>query len=455
MGMDRRTALRLVFALWALNALLPVFAMIHRSLTPGGGFSLSAYARMFTWVRQWALLENSLELALATALVAALLGLPLSLLLARTDLPGRKTLLILFVLPLLLPPTILAYGWSILLAGDGLLGKIWGHAGASFLFSSGGGVLVLATSFLPLVLFFTIASLLSANPRLEEAGRLSARTPRILLGITVPQAAPALLTASLFCLALETGAPTFLRINVFAVESLAQFSAFYDFASATAAATRSLRLTLLAFWGFHFFGTGRGRPAACPCRGGPRTHPPGAPPPLPALLRGTSVGGSCRVAFVRPGFRSADPNAFAEALTRAGAGFAEAFFMPAWAPPCPRLRIPGRMRPDWRSLEYWSGDSSISLCLPDRSSGSGSSVSGTGRPPGASTDLQRSSSWGCWRSMLILGAWITKSALMLIPRSMEEAAAMRRLWTTRLAQITIPLARKAWWRRGSWRSSSA
>jgi iron(III) transport system permease protein len=252
--MGKQGALRVVFALWTLNALLPVLAMIERSLTPGVHLSFSAYGRLFFWGREWNLLESSLGLALATAVVTGILGLALSLLLARTDIPGRGILSVLFVLPLLLPPTILANGWSALLERDGLLGKICGPSGTAFLFSSRGGVLVLAASFLPLILLFTMTSLLSANPRLEEAARLSAKAPRILFAITIPQSAPALLTGCLlvFCLVLgETGAPTFLRVNVFAVESLAQFSAFYDFSSATAAAMPLLLVTLLAFWGLH------------------------------------------------------------------------------------------------------------------------------------------------------------------------------------------------------------
>jgi len=449
MGMDRRTALRLVFALWALNALLPVFAMIHRSLIPGGHFSLSAYTRMFTWAREWVLLENSLGLALATTLVAALLGLPLSLLLARTDLSGRGALFLLFVLPLLLPPMILAYGWSILLAGDGLLGKIWGHARTSFLFSSGGGVLVLATSFLPLVLLFTMTSLLSANPRLEEAARLSARTPRILLGITIPQAIPALLTALLlvFCLALgETGAPTFLRINVFAVESLTQFSAFYDFASATAAATPLLLVTLLAFWGFQFFGTGRGAVLQPPpAGGGPEPIRLGRLRPCLLCFAGLLWMALVGLPLFALIFRSADLTAFAEALMGAGSSLGRSLLYAGLG--ASLVLVFGFLIGYGRTgeiLGYWSEAIPLFLfALPGSILGIGL-ISLWNRPAmGGIYGSPAILILGLLAQYMILGAWITKSALIQIPRSMEEAGAMAGAsWTTRLTRITIPLTRK-------------
>src|SRR5439155_10124878 len=69
--MGQRGFLRLAFALWALNALLPVVAMLYTSVTPSGQLGFGAYTRMFTSPEAWDLLRTTFGLALATALAEA------------------------------------------------------------------------------------------------------------------------------------------------------------------------------------------------------------------------------------------------------------------------------------------------------------------------------------------------------------------------------------------------
>jgi iron(III) transport system permease protein len=100
---------------------------------------------------------------------------------------------------------------------------------------------------MPAVMLATMTFVRTVNPRLEEAARLSARPLRVLCGITVPLMRPGLVLAAtlVFLLALgKFGAPQFLRYAVFPVESFTQFSAFYNFGAATAAA---MPLALLTF----------------------------------------------------------------------------------------------------------------------------------------------------------------------------------------------------------------
>ena len=440
--MSRRSTLRLVFLLWALVALLPLLAMLQQSLMPAGRITLSAYTQLFASAREWVLLGNTLLLAGATAVLAGLLGLPLSVLLARTDLPGRPAFLALFVLPLLLPPSVLAYGWFALLGREGL-------PGGTILFGPTGCLLVLVASLLPVVLLFTVASFLSMNPRLEEAARLSAGPPRVLLGITIPQVFPALVTAVLlvFCLALgETGAPTFLRVKVYAVESLAQFAAFYDFSSATAAAAPLLLFVLLAFWGLHLLGA---RPSAI-------LQPPStgrAPEPFRlgrygvpfAVLAGalwTSLAGLPLAALL---MRSADASAYAETLAGAGASLGRSFFIAALG--ASLILLFGLLIAYGRSTgALWQGSEMLTLflfALPGPVLGIGL-ISLWNRPAtngvyGTPVILLL----GFLAQYAILGVWVTKAALASIPRSMEEAAAgVGAGWTRRLTTIIMPLTWK-------------
>jgi len=223
--------------------LLPVFLMIVESFIVDGGISLTNYIDVFGNTRTWALFRNSLALAALTTVVSGTIGVALGILVAKTDLALRNTLAIVFSLPLLLPPYVLAIGWFEVLGRGGLLARLfgvgWGEVTSRWLFGLPGAVLVLASAFLPVVLLLTITYLRGVDPALEEAARLASPWPSILQRITLPLIRPGILLSLVLVFLLsmgEFGAPAFLRLGVFPVASFTQSSAFYNFGAATAAA---------------------------------------------------------------------------------------------------------------------------------------------------------------------------------------------------------------------------
>ncbi len=251
--MQRRLTLLLaVFAL-AVVGLLPLVAMVGTSVFVDGKFTLTVYKTLLANPLQyWITLGRSLILATLTAVCATTLGVLLGLLCGKTDLPFRRTLTVLLAIPLLLPPYVVAICWFNLLASDGLLAQaapaelagLLSHA----LYGLPGCLWVMVSALTPAVMILTLVYLRAVNPRLEEAGRLVARWPVVLYRVTLPLILPGILFGGMlvFLLALgEVGVPMFLRYPVYAVETLTQFSAFYDFRAATAAATPLLAVTLL------------------------------------------------------------------------------------------------------------------------------------------------------------------------------------------------------------------
>ena len=86
------------------------------------------------------------------------------------------------------------------------------------------------------------------NPGLEEAGRLVSGWRGVMKGITIPLILPGVLLSAMLVFLLsfgEFGVPNFLRYDVFPVESFTQFSAFYNFKAATAAAVPLAAVTLM------------------------------------------------------------------------------------------------------------------------------------------------------------------------------------------------------------------
>ncbi len=230
---------------------LPVIYMIGVSLTGAdGALNLDNYSRLFSEVRQRGLFLNSLLLAASASLLATAIGAPLGLLLARADLPAKRWLRILLVIPLIIPPYVMGLAWIYMGGSSGIIARVMGRDFLSPLtYSLTGAVIVLAVCFYPLSMLATEAAARRVDASLEESALIVAAPHRVLRRITLPLIAPSVATAALiiFVLAVsEFGAPGLLRVPVFTTEVFTAFSALYDFGAATALAVPLLALALMA-----------------------------------------------------------------------------------------------------------------------------------------------------------------------------------------------------------------
>ncbi|MGH8863069.1 MAG: ABC transporter permease [Burkholderiales bacterium] len=239
--MSKRLTLATAAALLAAVGLLPVLAMLVKTFFVNGALSVEAYrSLLLAGPAQWSLMGHSLLLAMLTTFLAVVVGTSLGVVLAKTDLPLRRGFAVLFTIPLLIPPYVLAVAWS---AAPGDSGQVVHE----LLFGPVGCTGVLFTAFMPIVMLLTIAYAGALDPRWEDAARLVSRWPGVLRRITLPMIAPTVLFAAVvvFLLTLgEVGVPTYLRYPVYAVETLTQFAAFHDFGAATVAAMPMLVVTL-------------------------------------------------------------------------------------------------------------------------------------------------------------------------------------------------------------------
>lgn len=199
------------------------------------------------------LLMNTVGLGVAVAGLAGPVGAALGLLLGKTDLPGRRTLLALLTVPVFLPPYVLALGWFTVLARHGLvaalLGPSAGVATSDAFFGVRGAVLVLTVAYTPIVLHLVKLGLRGIDPATEEAGRLRFPWPRIVRRIDLPLIAPAIALGMLLTFILvigEFGVPAYVRYPVFSGAVFTQFAAFLDI---RAAIVMSVPLGLLVMGG--------------------------------------------------------------------------------------------------------------------------------------------------------------------------------------------------------------
>jgi iron(III) transport system permease protein len=207
------------YALWALAMLVivgPLVPVLIASLwtTPlyesGGHLTFANYERLFTDPQWWAAVRNSLLFAATTTVGAVVGGTMVAILLTRTDLPGKRLVTVLLLIPIALPGLVLILGWNTFWAPSGY-GSSWLESnlgiGVPFnLYGITGMALVCISVTAPIVFFFVRGVLVNIDSALEDAARSSGASPlRALMSVTVPMLRPAILNSGMlvFALALE------------------------------------------------------------------------------------------------------------------------------------------------------------------------------------------------------------------------------------------------------------
>lgn len=204
--------LGLAAVLLAVACLVPLLGIGTELLSEG---AVARLGSTLGQARTWTLLLRSVSLALVVTACALLFGVPMGVVLGRSDVPGRKAALLLHLFPVFLPPFLLALGWFHLLGRQGLAGNDWT---AALLFGPVGVVLVLTFAFMPVVTALTALGLQGIDPSLEEAALVASRPFRAVTQILLPLAwrSIALSGIIVFALALsEIGVPMFLRVRTY------------------------------------------------------------------------------------------------------------------------------------------------------------------------------------------------------------------------------------------------
>lgn len=197
------------------------------------------------------LIARTLLLATLATLWAMILGLPPAWILTRTDLPGRRLLQAVGVLPLAIPPYIGAFTYITLLGPVGWINTAYQAMGASGpivnIYGLWGGVLVLGLFTYPYLLLIVGSALKGSDPALEEAARAAGLGPvGIFLRVTLPLLRPSLLAGALlvFLYALaDFGAVSLLRVDTFTTEIFHQLNTRFDQQNAAVLSTILVLLT--------------------------------------------------------------------------------------------------------------------------------------------------------------------------------------------------------------------
>jgi iron(III) transport system permease protein len=208
----------IMLAVMFVMVIIPLYKLVETTVTwqisdlgrepdaEVGAFTLFHWGRMLTGVfgkiYAYTPLQHSMTIAIGTVLLALFIGGSLAWLVVRTDMPGRKLVNQLAVLPYIMPSWTLAQAWLVLFknrvtgGAPGMFEAIIGISPPDWL--SYGPVPIIICCALHYYTFFFLfvsAALTSIDSNLEEAGELmGASRWRILRKITLPLVLPALLS---------------------------------------------------------------------------------------------------------------------------------------------------------------------------------------------------------------------------------------------------------------------
>jgi putative spermidine/putrescine transport system permease protein len=153
------------------------------------GFTTTWYASAWKEFQLDHVLWVTIEVVGAVVLLSILLGVPAAYALARRDFIGKRALLLLFLLPLLVPPITYGIPLATVMYQLQLAGTLPGV------------ILANLVPALPFVILVMTPFIEQIDPNLESAARVhGANTARVFLHVLVPLLAPGILAASLLVL---------------------------------------------------------------------------------------------------------------------------------------------------------------------------------------------------------------------------------------------------------------
>ena len=213
------TAGTLQWVVWALVVGLvlgPFVPLLYASVRDrplyqaGGAFTVAAYRDLLSDPAFWRAAVHTLEYAALTTAISVVAGAAVAILVARTDLPGRRAFGRLTLLPLLLPSLGLVLGWIVVWGPGGYLSSLIHnhlHIGTLDINTIPGMSVIEATRLLPVAYMTCEAALARADSSLEDAARSAGARPlKVLRSVTIPMLRPALLNSGtlIFTLAIAS-----------------------------------------------------------------------------------------------------------------------------------------------------------------------------------------------------------------------------------------------------------
>jgi putative spermidine/putrescine transport system permease protein len=153
------------------------------------GWTVRWYALAWNEFQLPDILIVTVEVVGAVVLLSGLIGVPAAYAMARRDFPGKNAVMLLFLLPLMVPPITYGIPMATVLYQAHLAGTIWGV------------ILANLVPTVPFVVLIMIPFVEQIDPRVESAARVfGAGLGRLFVQVLVPLLTPGILAAMLLVL---------------------------------------------------------------------------------------------------------------------------------------------------------------------------------------------------------------------------------------------------------------
>lgn len=153
------------------------------------GYTLKWYTQAWDEFQLTSVLAVTFEIVLTVVVLAGVFGVAAAYAMARRDFPGKRVVMLLFLLPLLVPPITYGIPLATVLYQTGVGGTFWGV------------VLANLVPTVPFVILVMIPFIEQIDPKIEAAARVfGAGTFRLFVHVLLPMLLPGILAALLLVL---------------------------------------------------------------------------------------------------------------------------------------------------------------------------------------------------------------------------------------------------------------
>lgn len=199
-----------IYGALAITVVYPLLMVLVQSFSEGDGISFAKVAEVFASPNIIEAIWNTLIVSVFTTVLAAIIGVTLAWLIARSNMPLKSVLDPLNMIPFYLSSVVGALSWQVIAAPrtglvNTMLAPLFGEAVFN-IYSVAGISLVLALFYAPYVYLFTLGSLQSMDASLEDAARMSGASKfQTAVRVTLPLSAPAILSACILVFVTAAG----------------------------------------------------------------------------------------------------------------------------------------------------------------------------------------------------------------------------------------------------------
>jgi len=191
-----------VIVVLTLAVMAPVGLIAYQSLLnqaffdPTAAFSFEAFDYVLTDPDFWDALRTTTMFSVGLVAVSTPLGAGLAFLFTRTDLPGRRWLEPLVLVPMFISSIVLAFGYTVAIGPTGFL-SLWVKGLIGFvpwsIYGLSGLIVIGGLSHVPYVYLYLSSAMRNLPSDLEEAARTAgAPVWRVAVDVTLPLVLPAL-----------------------------------------------------------------------------------------------------------------------------------------------------------------------------------------------------------------------------------------------------------------------